>query len=57
MNEYELQRGEEEINKLLNECEDQVNEGGSKFPGMSFEQGIVEAIRWLTDSDTEYIYE
>lgn len=56
MGEREIQRKPEEIDQLLNECQDKTNEGGSKFPGMTYEQGIVEAIEWLTNSDIENIY-
>lgn len=38
---------EKEINDLLNACSDQENEGGSKYPGMTYEQGISAAINWI----------
>lgn len=41
-----------EIDKVVNDCHAQINKGGSKYPGMSYEQGITEAIAWLQgDSD------
>jgi predicted secreted Zn-dependent protease len=49
----EIVRKEEEVDDLLNKCSDQINDGGSKYPGMTYEQGIEAAIRWLTDDQWE----
>lgn len=38
---------QKEIGDLLNDAEDQIEEGGSKFPGMSYEEGLVEGIMWV----------
>lgn len=38
-----------EIDDVLNQCAEQADEGGSKWPGMSYEQGVEAAIRWLTE--------
>ncbi len=38
---------EDEINDVLNKCSEQVDEGRSKYPGMSYEQGIAAAINWM----------
>jgi hypothetical protein len=38
---------EEQINALLNQCADAEDSGQSKYPGMSYEQGISAAIRWM----------
>lgn len=46
---YTLARTEEEIDELLNECSDQIEKGGSKFPGMTYEEGIENALRWVID--------
>ncbi len=37
----------EEIDKQLNKAYDQVDRGGSKWPGMSYEQGVIAAIDWV----------
>lgn len=50
---YKIVRQEGEIDELLNKCDDAEREG-SKFRGMSYEQGITAAIRWLTETDEEY---
>ncbi len=38
-----------EIDDVLNKCNEQEEEGGSQWPGMSYEQGVAAAIRWLTE--------
>ena len=48
----DLVRTEDEINDLLNEVEGKINEGGSRFVGMTYEQGIRETLMWaIGDSD------
>lgn len=42
-------RTQEEIDELLNQCADSEEDGRSKYPGMTYEQGIQAAIRWLTE--------
>jgi hypothetical protein len=37
----------EEMEKLLQMAEDQIFEGGSKYPGMTYEQGIEAVLMWL----------
>ena len=36
-----------EIDDVLNQCAESADDGASKFPGMSYEQGIEAAIRWM----------
>ncbi len=50
----EIMRSDEEINELLDVCSDSESTGHSKYPGMTFEQGIRAGIEWLTDSDAEH---
>lgn len=38
---------QEVINDVLNQCDKQEEEGGSSWPGMSYEQGVAAAIRWM----------
>ena len=38
-----------EIDDVLDKCLDQEDEGGSRFPGMTYEQGVKAGIDWLTD--------
>ncbi len=43
-----IARTEQEIDDLLNECIESEETGGSKYPGMTYEQGIKAAIEWIT---------
>lgn len=38
---------DEEVNDVLNQCADSEEEGASRWPGMSYEQGVKAAIEWL----------
>ena len=42
---------EQQVRDLLNEVCTAIDEGGSRFPGMTYEQGIEAALRWVLDSD------
>lgn len=45
---YQVKQPDEKINTLLNRCAESEETGESKYPGMTFEQGIKMAIEWLT---------
>lgn len=50
-----IERTEKEINALLDACAKQMDEGGSQVRGQTYEEGIYEAIMWLTgDRDHPY---
>jgi hypothetical protein len=51
---HEIVRSDEEIDELSNQCADQENTGGSKYPGMTYEQGISAAIDWLTQKEWDH---
>jgi hypothetical protein len=51
-----IKRTEEEINKLIDETNDIINVKGTKFHGMSYEEGIVAALTWLIEDDSETEY-
>lgn len=44
----EVVRTEEEIDEQLNKAQAIIDEGGSPFFGMSYEDGIVAMHEWLT---------
>lgn len=46
---YRLVRNTGEIEKLWNEVMEAEATGRSKYPGMSYEEGVRAAIDWLTD--------
>lgn len=50
---YEIQRIDADIDDLLNKCMESEESGSSKYPGMTFEQGIREAIDWITGQTNE----
>jgi len=47
----EVTRTETEIDEQLNKAQQFIDEGGSPFFGMSYEEGIVAMHDWLTDID------
>ena len=38
---------EDEIDKVLNQCSESEDTGQSTYPGMTYEQGLRDAINWL----------
>ncbi len=38
---------ENEINDVLNECASHEDDGTSKYPGMTYDQGVSTAVRWM----------
>lgn len=51
-----LLKNEQQINEVLNKCDEGINEG-SKLPGMSFEEGVKYAIEWLTENGMPHPFE
>lgn len=45
---YSIKRNDDEINDVMNWADEAENSGESKFPGMTFEQGVAQMFRWLT---------
>lgn len=37
----------DEIDDVMNQCMAAENDGTSKYPGMTYEQGVAAAIRWM----------
>lgn len=53
---YQLARGDDEINKVL----DNANEGmekGSKYPGMSYEEGVEAVCMWLFGINNDHPFD
>jgi hypothetical protein len=42
----------EEMDAVVNEVSEQIHAGGSKFPGMSYEEGVEAALRWVLWDDS-----
>lgn len=41
-------RSQSEIDEQMNRASMQEEKGGSRYHGMTFEQGVGEALRWVT---------
>lgn len=47
------ERTDAEIDDVLNKAIEKVDEGASSWPGMTYEEGVYNAIQWiLGDSDS-----
>lgn len=46
-------RSQREIDEQLNLAVDQTMEGSSKWPGMTYEDGVENALRWVTGETDE----
>lgn len=53
----EIARTNKEVDDLLNFLIDKIEEGGSFFKDLTFEEGIAYAIKWLTDPDEPNLFE
>jgi len=49
-------RSEAEISDVLGKCVDAMDTG-SAYPGMTYEQGVEYAIKWLTERDADPVFE
>ena len=38
---------QDEVDEVLSRCIDQADEGGSRFRGMTYEEGVEACIRWM----------
>lgn len=53
MESMHLVRTEAEIDDLKCRCFESMQDGAGKYPGMTYEQGVVAAIDWLTTHDDD----
>lgn len=51
---YRLERNDAEIDEALNDCAEQTDAGTSKWPGMSYEQGVEAALRWAVGESSDH---
>lgn len=40
-----------EIDDVLNDANDSIDEGTSRWPGMTYEQGVAAALNWIANDD------
>jgi len=50
------QPSRKDIDDVLNEVMEQVDQGGSRFPGMSYEAGLEAGILWVLGERSEHPY-
>lgn len=48
---------DKQIDDVLNDVHEQIDEGGSRFRGMSYEEGVAAALHWVTGESDEHPYE
>ena len=48
---YHIHRDDQQIDDILNLCSERIEQGGSKFTGMTYEQGIDAAIQWILGNE------
>lgn len=41
---------QDQVDEVLNQCAEAADSGDSKYPAMSYEQGVEYAIRWMTEN-------
>jgi hypothetical protein len=49
-----IKHSEAEIDELMNMAADAINNGRSRWPGMSYEQGIEDGLQWLFGEINEH---
>jgi predicted secreted Zn-dependent protease len=48
-----MERSEQEIEDTLDKAAGQVAKGGSKYPGMTYEEGVAQTLYWVTGQADE----
>lgn len=54
---YQIKRNESEIDKVLDKVNDNISEGNSEYPGMSYEDGIQAFWMWLNGATSEHPFD
>jgi hypothetical protein len=52
-----ITRTDEEINKLMDDAVRSIDEGTRRYPSQSYEEGIYEALKWVTGQTDDHPYE
>lgn len=52
-----IKRTNKEIDELLNLVNSRINDGGTEFGGMTYEQGVEAGIEWILGRTNEHPYE
>jgi hypothetical protein len=43
----DIVRTEQEVDELLNQCAEYTEQGETKYPGLTYEQGVTAALEWV----------
>lgn len=54
---YKTKVSNEDIDNVLNSVAEKIDQGGSEYPGMSYEQGIQNALMWVLGMWKDHPYE
>jgi hypothetical protein len=46
---YQIKPTQKQIDSLLEECSESEDAGSTKYPGMTYEQGLKHGIEWLLE--------
>lgn len=52
-----IEVSDSDIDKLIQAVMEKREQGGSKYPGMSYEDGIIATLDWLTGHDDAHPYD
>jgi hypothetical protein len=52
-----IKRTDAEINKVMDDCAGSIDEGIRRYPGMTYEEGVYEALKWITGQTEDNPYE
>lgn len=52
-----LERSKEEIDNVVNDAHENIDEGSSRWPGMTYEQGVANALQWVTGENDDHPFE
>lgn len=50
-------RSQSQIDEVVNDAYENIDAGGSRWPGMSYEQGVAAALEWVTGASEEPPFE
>lgn len=48
---------EDEIQVVIDDAHDSIDEGRSRWPSMTYEQGVADALRWISGDRDEAPFE
>ena len=51
---YTIKRSNREIDEVLNKAWEVFDTGNSKYPGMTYEDGLKAMFKWLTEDNPEF---